>query len=181
MASTRRDEIAEGFKRRFEHFGFKKTSVDDVARDLRISKKTIYEHFNTKEEIFYYVVFRVATRLRDGMAVELEGFDTNREKVHALIRMIFEQSRKWLKSGNNAFEFRYKYRISELAFKDAYADLVRELLENGMAEGEFSGGSPQMTLLFIQGIIKEAMDMVVADPDVELEQEVIRAVDKLLG
>lgn len=178
---ARKDEIAEGFRRRFEHFGFKKTSVDDVAKDLKISKKTIYEHFDTKEEIFYYVVFRAATSIRRGMESDLTQYATNREKLEALVRMIFAQTRRWLKEGNDAFEFKYKYRIAELAFKDAYAELVTQLVEDGQKAGEFGSTSKDMMLHFIQGIMKESMDMVTADPDLAVEDEVIAAIFKLLA
>lgn len=35
----------------FNQRGFRKTSMDMVARELRISKKTIYKHFSSKEQL----------------------------------------------------------------------------------------------------------------------------------
>ncbi len=181
MSDSRKVEIADAFKRRFEHFGFKKTTVDDVAKDLKISKKTIYSYFSTKEEIFYHIVYQVAVRLRNQMARELEKCDTNREKLENLIRMIFTQTRQWLKEGNDAFEFKYKYRISELAFKDAYSELVQAIVNDGIANGEFSATSPDMMSLFIQGIVKESMDKITSEPDTAVEDEAITAILKLLA
>jgi len=181
MIDSRKTEIAEAFKRRFEHFGFKKTTVDDVAKDLKMSKKTIYSYFSTKEEIFYHIVYQVAVRLRDQMARQLEKYSTNREKLEELIRMIFSQTRQWMKEGNDAFEFKYKYRISELAFKDAYAELVQTIVNEGIANGEFSTTSSDMMLLFIQGIVKESMDKVTSEPEMPVEDEAILAILKLLA
>jgi len=177
---SRKDEIADGFARYFKHFGYKKTSVDGVAKDLKISKKTIYEHFSTKEEIFYYVVYRVANQFRRRMEKDLEASPTSRDKLENLIRIIFKQTRQWLKEGNDAFEFKYKYRIAELAFKDAYSDLVGRIVEEGKKAGEFTFSSRDLTVRFIQGIIKEAMDMVLEDQDASVEEEAVRAIMNIL-
>ena len=177
---SRKDEIADGFARHFQHFGYKKTSVDEVASEMKISKKTIYEHFSTKEEIFYYVVYRVGQQFRRRMEKDLEACATYHEKIEKLVHMIFDQTRQWLKEGNDAFEFKYKYNIAELAFKDAYGELVTELVKGGIEAGEFSGGSVAVTVRFIQGIIKEAMDIVVADPDLPAEAEAVAAIMKML-
>ncbi|MEW5873050.1 MAG: TetR/AcrR family transcriptional regulator [Chloroflexota bacterium] len=177
---ARRDEIAEAFKKRFLHFGYKKTSVDDVARDLQISKKTIYAHFNTKEEVWYYVVYQVALQFRNRMQADLASQPGYAAKISALIEQIFAQTRQWLKEGNDAFEFKYKYQIARLAFKDAYAGLVKELIEQGMVAGEFAPAPPDLMLRFIEGVISESMDVVSADPEREVSQNVIEAVLKLL-
>ncbi len=39
--------------------GFARLNMDELARDLRISKKTIYEHFSSKKELFREVVVSV--------------------------------------------------------------------------------------------------------------------------
>ena len=58
--SAQKQAIADAFKKHFQHFGFKKTSMDDISNELHVSKKTIYQYFSTKEEIFYYVVSQIA-------------------------------------------------------------------------------------------------------------------------
>lgn len=48
----------------FARFGFKKTTVDDIAQGLRKGKSSIYYYFKSKEEIFQAVVDREADQLR---------------------------------------------------------------------------------------------------------------------
>ena len=177
--SSQKEEIADSFKRHFEHFGYKKTSVDEIAQELKVSKKTIYQHFSTTEEIFYYVVSKVARGYMNRMAADLEGLPTQREKLDQLVRMIFAESRKWLKE-NDAFEFKYKYDIAGLAFQDAYNDLLAKLIEAGIREGEFREGTVALTVRFINGIISESMKVLSANPEVAVEQEVIEAINRLL-
>jgi AcrR family transcriptional regulator len=175
----RRETIADEFQRRFNHFGFQKTSVAEVARELQISKKTIYQHFNSKEEIFYYVVSRIAARYRKKMAQELEALPTYRERIEQLIGMVFAESRKWLKH-DDTFEFKYKYEIGELAFQDTYQELITQLVRAGTEAGEFSASEADITSRFIRGIIAESMKLLRASPETEVEADVLRAVFRLL-
>jgi len=177
--SSRKEDIANAFQRHFNHFGFKKTSVDDIAKELQISKKTIYQFFDTKEEIFYFVVNRVAQQYVNRMRTDLAPLPTFQEKLAGLLREIFTQAKKWLRS-NDAFEFRYKYEIAELAFKDAYNVLFKELIEEGVQSNEFNEVPVEVTVRFVNGIVAESMRLVSANPDLEIEEQAIAAVEKLL-
>lgn len=48
--------ILDKSKIRFNHFGFKKTTLDEIAQDCCISKKTIYKYFKDKEDLFTSLV-----------------------------------------------------------------------------------------------------------------------------
>ena len=63
MSSTQQ-QIAEVFGRRVEAVGYASTSLDEVARALHISKKTIYVHFGGKREHVRYIVERQAAQRR---------------------------------------------------------------------------------------------------------------------
>lgn len=74
----------------FARFGFKKTSVDELARAARISKATIYAHFDSKEEIFAEVVRSEGARvfaLMDAAVAEAESFDA---KLHAFFESFLD-------------------------------------------------------------------------------------------
>lgn len=176
---SQKHTIAETFKKHFQHFGFKKTSVDDVSAELHISKKTIYQHFSTKEEIFYFVVSQIAHQYMRQMKNELEQLATNEAQLTKLIHLIFSEAKQWLKE-NNAFEFRYKYEIAELAFKDAYSELLASILQQGMAAGEFTQAPLDLTVRMIQGMISESMRMVSVNPTIEVEKHLTDGILKLV-
>jgi AcrR family transcriptional regulator len=169
--------IAARFARRFEHFGFKKTSVDDVAKELAISKKTIYQFFSTKEEIFYHVVRGVADRYARRMEAALPAGSAG-ERISALVRMIFTETRKWLKT-NDAFEFRYKYEIAGIAFQDAYSALFLMIVTEGIARKELAEGDPATTVSFMKGVIAEGIRMLHEDPSKKAEEDTIKSLLKL--
>lgn len=44
--------ILERARSRFDRFGFQKTTMDEISRDCKISKRTLYEHFQDKQHLF---------------------------------------------------------------------------------------------------------------------------------
>lgn len=51
-----KDKILQAAHREFMQFGYTKITVDEVAKAAGVSKKTIYQYFNSKEEIFWEVM-----------------------------------------------------------------------------------------------------------------------------
>ena len=51
-AQPRRDHILDAAVKVFGRFGFRKTSVEDLATAANISKQGLYLHFSSKEEVF---------------------------------------------------------------------------------------------------------------------------------
>lgn len=53
MAKQRQEEIVRAAAKRFSRHGFGKTTLDEIARDVRIGKPTIYHYFKSKDELYY--------------------------------------------------------------------------------------------------------------------------------
>ena len=68
----------------FIRFGYKKTSMDEVARTVRLSRQGLYLHFPTKEALFREVVAYLASAVLDALnrALALPGLDLE-ERLHA--------------------------------------------------------------------------------------------------
>ena len=58
MEQAKRDAILNAATKSFTRHGFKKTSVDDIARGAGVAKGTVYLACESKEELFYQVVHR---------------------------------------------------------------------------------------------------------------------------
>jgi AcrR family transcriptional regulator len=59
----RREMILEAAKKRFQRFGYSKTTMDEIAGDAGISKGTIYLYFENKEDIFNELLAREAREM----------------------------------------------------------------------------------------------------------------------
>lgn len=89
--SGARDAILDAADRLLGRFGYQKTTLDDLAREARIGRRTIYLHFQSKEEIFLSsidrVVYRLCTEL-SRIAAE-EGPPADRLRRMLLTRVMF--------------------------------------------------------------------------------------------
>lgn len=53
---NKREEILRAAEKRFVKHGPLKTTVDEIARDLRIAKSTIYHYFKSKDDLFITIL-----------------------------------------------------------------------------------------------------------------------------
>lgn len=53
MAKEREQQIIRAAAKRFAKHGMNKTTLDEIARDIRIGKATIYHYFESKDELFF--------------------------------------------------------------------------------------------------------------------------------
>ncbi len=58
MERDKKECILKAAVRAFERFGFKKASVDEIARDAGVAKGTVYLAAESKEDLFYQVLHR---------------------------------------------------------------------------------------------------------------------------
>ena len=55
---TRR-KIIEGAKKLFQLYGFTRITIDEIAVNLKMSKKTMYKHFKSKDDLIWGVVLSI--------------------------------------------------------------------------------------------------------------------------
>ena len=70
MAKGRQEEIIRAASKRFGRHGFNKTTLEEIARDVRIGKPTIYHYFKSKDELFYSsITFQSSQFIEDIKAI----------------------------------------------------------------------------------------------------------------
>jgi AcrR family transcriptional regulator len=88
-----KDEVKEAIvnvaRHIFSRFGFRKTTMDEIAIASKKGKSSIYYYFASKEEIFQAVVEKEALILRQELLNAINEADSpaNKLKAHVLIRM----------------------------------------------------------------------------------------------
>lgn len=88
-----KDEVKEAIvnvaRHIFSRFGFKKTTMDEIALASRKGKSSIYYYFASKEEIFQAVVEKEALILKQELIKATNETDSPAQKLkmHVLIRM----------------------------------------------------------------------------------------------
>lgn len=79
----REEDIISAAEKLFYERGFEQTSMDDVAAQAEFTKRTVYQYFSSKQELYYAVVLRGMRRLLESVKAAGEdknGFDMLREK-----------------------------------------------------------------------------------------------------
>jgi len=172
--------IAGAFEKHFRHFGFKKTTVDDVAADLGISKKTIYSFFDSKDEIFYFIVNRKAKERREMIEEKIMHLESAMQKMEEMIRINFSEFRKMHKRKLSAFDEQFQSEIASGAFRQAFKRLVSNIIEEGVENGEFEVHDHDMTVRFTQALITEAIRTIREDSSLEPEDFLVYSINRLL-
>ncbi|MCW0000654.1 TetR family transcriptional regulator [Pararhizobium sp. YC-54] len=149
LDSARQENIArilDAAERLFRHYGYAKTNVADIARDLGMSPANIYRFFASKTEIHQAICGRMlagsyqqaseisrlpisaADRLRRYLHAEHQLIVTamlDHEKVHEMVIVAIE--RDW--------------HVIEKHI-DRMHELLQEIIRQGIAAGEFAEQDP---------------------------------------
>lgn len=132
-----RDRILAGAFELFLRFGIKSVTMDDIARHLSISKKTIYQSFRDKDEV-------VHTLLEKQFALDVAEFELIANTAPNVVEEVFGHMKKLHKMFTNAnpnmfYDLRkYHPRSWELVTKfrnEACLGMVERALEKGKKDG----------------------------------------------
>ena len=174
-----KQQIVEAFEQHVKVVGYGATTLDEIARDLRISKKTIYVHFDGKRDIYAHVVARQALHEKRRLAASVASLGTFAERLDAVLRGVLTMARVHVVETTEA-EWLHEYEIAADAFREATGDLLRELVQGGMDAGEFRVGDASFVEKMVTAMTVEYLLLVNADPsydhDAELGERVIKFV-----
>ena len=81
---TRR-AILEAARKRFLHYGFKKTTIDEIAADAGIGKGSVYLHFETKEALLLTLAREVKRNVTDQMQAIAASLASPEEKLRRML------------------------------------------------------------------------------------------------
>lgn len=134
-----KDKLIRGAEELFMKYGLRSVSMDDIARHLGISKKTIYQHFADKDEV-------VATVAQSHMRRQQQQFeDIVKAAKNAVeeMAMFATNMKEHLRNINPALLFEMqKYHTRAwnewLAFKhNVIRDSIVRSMKEGVADGYF--------------------------------------------
>lgn len=175
-----RQQIAEAFERQLGRVGYDRTTLDDVARELHISKKTIYVHFDGKRDIYAHLVAGQAAREKMRLAAAVAPLPTYAAKVEAVVTFVLNSARAHINETGRE-EWLREYEIAADAFRQANGELLRELIAEGMETGEFSPGDAEFVERMVAAMVLDYVVMMNDDPTVDHDAELIGRIRKLLS
>jgi AcrR family transcriptional regulator len=173
-----KDEIALTFMALAVRYGFRRTAVEDVAKALRISKKTIYEYFASKEALLEYALELGALQQRRRVESLLTE-TTALGRALEVTRIALSDARAGF-TQNPGAELVEPPEIQTRVNDRVYGPMIRDLLAQGVAGGEFLVADVELTSRFVQAIGMEAVRQIHDDPERRPEEATVEAIRRLI-
>jgi AcrR family transcriptional regulator len=184
-----REAILDAGERLLAGYGYKKMTIDDLAREVGIGKGSVYLHFTSKEEIALSHVDRIVERLKEQLKI-IGGRKISPEKKlrqMLLIRVLFrfDSVQHYTQSLNDLLA---ALRPKLLARREEYfkqeAEIFAEVIKEGQAKGDFQKGNAselaETFLLATNSLLPFSLTTQELGERRDIEEKTLRIADLLL-
>lgn len=93
------EQILNAAKKLFTNYGFKKVSMDEIASEAGVTKKTVYTYFSSKEELLKYCIKEELQNMRKIIenveSKKLDFMETVHQVIYNLLK--YKKNCKFLK------------------------------------------------------------------------------------
>jgi AcrR family transcriptional regulator len=142
----------------FTRYGFKKTTMEEIATATRKGKSSIYYYFSSKEDIFKAVVEMEAEELKNDLRKEISEIEDPIEQLRAYILFRMHKMKTLsnfyaaLKSDYlNHLEFIEKIRKN---YDKNEVKIVTEILQRGIKHHKFVIEDPELSAVALVTAMK---------------------------
>jgi AcrR family transcriptional regulator len=141
-----KEAILDAADRLLSTFGYKKMTIDDLAREVGIGKGSIYLHFPSKEEIALSHIDRIVERVTDELktiAVQDVSFDDRlKQMLLARVLLRFDSVQHYTRSLNDLLvDLRFKLLARRKSHFAGEAEIFAVVIEDGQKKNVFRDGN----------------------------------------
>ena len=152
-----REQVVQAARQVFARFGFKKTALDDIARESRKGKSTIYYYFKSKDEIFKAVIDAEAEIRAKAIEAQISQIEDSMLKLKTYIYVRMQT----LKMVANYYEAIKNDLLDNLYFVNSFRSehfekeitRVQNMLLEGIEKNIFTIQNPLLTAKTIVTIL----------------------------
>lgn len=150
-----KEKILDAAARLIQQYGLKKFTIDEIAAELRISKKTIYQYFKSKDDIIREYFEVSVESYKHSMTSVLSSNEDFSHKIHAIVY----SSHRYRLPINLLMEAKKFYpdvwlKIED--FKQFKLDATKDLLKEGVNSGIIS---PDINFGVLSKMLEEISNM----------------------
>jgi AcrR family transcriptional regulator len=149
MAVDRRKLIVEAATKSFSLFGFKATTMDQVAKIANVGKGTIYTFFKTKEELFDEIINSLIKEMKLAAEEALDPSKSFQENVHSALYRILEfrlEHQLTIKLFQEGREMRTPAVMEVMErIEKAILSFIKEKIALAIQKGEIQPCDPELT------------------------------------
>lgn len=148
MTFDRRKSIMEAAEKSFSMFGYKATTMDQVAKIANVGKGTIYNFFKNKEELFNEIVKGMVIELKELAQDSIHREDTFFENLHRALYSVLEHRREHqlaIKLSQEVREIGTPAAMEALNLVEkAILHFLEQEIERGILDGEVKNCDPSL-------------------------------------
>jgi len=141
MKSEKIMSILDTAKKMFGRYGFRKTSIDEIARMARVAKGTIYNYFGSKDHVYLEVLRRETNEIMDRVSSSVAQEILPKDKLSAFAHAKFKYMRQAINILNLDREgienLLPKAESIRSDFIEREVNLIHSILEEGIEKGIF--------------------------------------------
>jgi AcrR family transcriptional regulator len=134
-----RDQILEAAHEHFAHYGYAKTTVSDLAREIGFSKAYIYRFFESKQAIGEAIVAECLDNILSQVRDAVDGGRDATDKLRKFAKNVTSASLDLAFSDGKIYEIAAHASSEDWAPVQAYVESLQGLLEEILKEGRESG------------------------------------------
>jgi AcrR family transcriptional regulator len=154
--------IIDTAARFFATHPFHKVRLDDIAAAAKLGKGTIYIYFESKEDLYFALLYEGFARVLDELRAELET-EPDRPAVESLRTIVAKLLGYAFQNPHFAELMRTAGMVvghSQPAWRakrKELQELIEDTVRRGVARGEFVDPHPELTALCIQGMVRSLL------------------------
>lgn len=154
--TDRRSELLAAAGTLFSRLGYHGTTIRDLARELDVQGGSLYAHIDSKEDLLWEIVDRVATEFQ-ARADSVPDSLGPRERLEALIVGHLETMAAELHFTTVFFNEwhclsdKRRNRIAER--RDQYEAIFRKTIEQGIRQGVFKVDSAKFAAIYVLSVL----------------------------
>jgi AcrR family transcriptional regulator len=183
-----RDAILDATDELLRKFGYRKMTIDDLAREVGIGKGTVYLYFPSKEEIALSHIDRIIERLKTRLWAIADSSITPDQKIKRMLveRVMFRfDSVQHYTTSLNEMLAQVRPRLLERRKKyfEEEANVFAEVLSQGKTDGVFHGTANEVAQILIaatNSLLPYSLSTYELGSREEIENRTTRLADVLL-
>lgn len=126
-SDLKRQTILESAKKRFAHFGMSKTTMNEIAKDISVSKALLYYYFPDKNTLYAAVMEHVIDEMLTEVEKAVEGIESSRKAMNIAL----ERRMQLVNDYYNLFEYTYMVRRD---IPDDLKEIIRSSFEKELGQ-----------------------------------------------
>jgi AcrR family transcriptional regulator len=156
-----RQEILEVAEQVFIQKGYHGATIEEIAREAEFATGTIYNYFDSKEELYNQVIQTIAQDFMDDFEEEVLSKDKPKDAIAALIDLRLSHFQKHRGFFRVFFETTPGSQINPeraipkncVKMYDSYLQQVTDIFNRGVEDGTFDRLNPLFLTLCLQGVV----------------------------